>query len=169
MSPSRSLIPSERIQRSILAIRGQRVVIDADLARLYGVPTRTLNQAVKRNRDRFPADFMFRLTPREKREVITNCDHLVQLKFAKALPLAFTEHGALMAASVLNSPVAVIVSVEIVRTFVRLREALATHRDLARKLEALEKKYDSQFRIVFEAIRQLMAEGAKPKRRIGFA
>ena len=100
--------------------------------------------------------------------MVTDCDHLARLRFSPALPYAFTEHGALMAASVLNSPTAVRVSVEVVRAFVRMREMLATHRDLLRKLEALEKRYDAQFRAVFDAIRELMAEDAKPKRRIGF-
>lgn len=96
-------IPAERVERRILLIRGQRVMLDADLAELYGVPTKVLNQAVKRNSDRFPPDFMFRLTRREKDHVVTNCDHLRKLKFSPALPCAFTEHGALMLASVLNS------------------------------------------------------------------
>jgi hypothetical protein len=164
----RSLVPLERIQRSILVIRDQRVMVDADLAELYGVKTKALNQAVKRNPDRFPSDFMFQLTAEEKTEVVANCDHLGRLKFSATLPRVFTEHGALMLASVLNSEVAVAVSVEVVRAFVRVREVVSTHRDLARKLDALEEKYDGQFRVVFDAFRQLMAVDAKPKRRIGF-
>ena len=123
--------------------------LDADLAALYGIPTKALKQAVKRNFDRFPPDFMFELTEKEKTEVVTNCDHLAKLKFSPYLPYAFTEHGALMLANVLNSPKAVQVSVQIVRTFIRLREILATHKDLARKLEEMEKKYDQQFKVVF--------------------
>lgn len=99
-----ALVPIERIAQSILVIRGQKVIIDADLAALYGVPTKALNQAVKRNPARFPEDFMFRLSAAEKTEVVTNCDHLAKLKFAKTLPYAFTEHGAIQAANVLNSP-----------------------------------------------------------------
>jgi len=115
---------------------------------------------------------MFELTEEEKNEVVTNCDHLAKLKFSPYLPFAFTEHGALMLANVLNSPKAVRVSVQIVRTFIRLREILATHKDLARKLEEMEKKYDRQFKVVFEAIRQLISTPnsvqEKPKRQIGF-
>jgi hypothetical protein len=157
-----------RIERSILHRRGHKVMIDADLARLYGVGTKALNQAVKRNKERFLEDFMFQLTKREKTEVVTNCDHLGRLKFSPTLPYAFTEHGALMLANVLNSEVAVRASVQVVRAFVRLREVLGAHKALARRLAELEKKYDSQFKVVFDAIRQLM-EPAKPKpRRIGF-
>jgi phage regulator Rha-like protein len=115
---------------------------------------------------------MFELTEEEKAEVVTNCDHLTRLKFSPYLPIAFTGHGALMLANVLNSSKAVQVSVQIVRTFIRLREILATHKDLARKLEEMEKKYDQQFKVVFEAIRQLIAAPDsvhyKPKRQIGF-
>jgi hypothetical protein len=128
----------------------------------------SLNQAVKRNKDRFPGDFMFQLTPEEKLEVVTNCDHLSRLRFSPVLPYAFTEHGVLMLANILNSERAVRVSVQIVRTTVRLRETLSTHANLARKITDMEKKYDSQFKVVFEAIRQLMAPSAKPKRKIGF-
>jgi len=156
------------VERRILSIRGQRVLLDADLASLYGVPTRVLNQAVKRNLERFPADFMFRLTAAEKAEVITICDHLQSLRFSPSLPYAFTEHGAIMLASVLNTPIAVRGSVQVVRAFIRLREMLTAHRDLAQRLEELEKKYDAQFKAVFDAIRALMA-GPEPRRRaIGF-
>ncbi|MBU1299516.1 MAG: ORF6N domain-containing protein [Bacteroidetes bacterium] len=165
---TRGLIPIERIEKSILLIRGQKVMIDADLAVLYGIPTKALKQAVKRNIDRFPEDFMFELTSEEKHEVVTNCDHLKKLKFSPYLPYAFTEHGALMLANVLNSEKAVRVSVQIVRTFVRLRQMLASNAELARKLDALEKKYDEQFKVVFEAIRQLLTPPEKPKHKIGF-
>ena len=111
---------------------------------------------------------MFELTEKERTEVVTNCDHLKKLKFSPYLPYAFTEHGALMLANVLNSARAVDVSVQIVRTFVRLREILASHKDLARKLEEMEKKYDHQFKVVFEAIRQLITPPEKPKKEIGF-
>jgi hypothetical protein len=165
---SKPAISPERIERAILLIRGQRVMLDADLAELYGVPTKALNQAVKRNPYRFPPDFMFRLTRREKREVVTYCDHLRRLKFSPALPWAFTEHGALMLANVLNSRRAVEVSVFIVRAFLKFRQMLASHRDLARRLNEMEKKYDAQFKVVFDAIRGLMKPDEKVRRRIGF-
>jgi phage regulator Rha-like protein len=143
-------------------------MVDADLAMLYGVITKVLNQAVKRNKDRFPDDFMFQLNPEEKQEVVTNCDHLSRLRFSPALPYAFTEYGVLMLANVLNSERAVRVSVQIVRTFVRLREALASHADLARKLTEMEKRYDAQFKAVFEAIRQMMLTPDPKRKEIGF-
>lgn len=169
MAEPRLGIAAERVHRAILLIRGERVILDADLAELYGVPTKALNQAVKRNRRRFPRDFMFRLTKSEKDEVVTNCDHLARLKYAPTLPNAFTDHGVIMAASVLNSERAVEVSLYVVRAFVRLRRLLASHQDLARKLDALEHKYDAQFRVIFEAIRELMEPPPDPPRRlIGF-
>lgn len=143
-------------------------MLDVDLASLYGVTTKRLNEQVKRNRDRFPEDFMFRLTAEEKTEVVAKCDHLQRLKFSPTLPYAFTEHGALMLASVLNSPTAIHASIQIVRVFIRLREALASDKSLRRRLEALEKKYDSQFKVVFDAIRKLMEPTEPPKPRIGF-
>ena len=153
----------------ILIIRGQRVMLDSDLARLYGVSTKRLNEQVKRNRNRFPADFMFRLTAEEKMEVVANCDHLRRIKFSAVLPYAFTEHGAVMQASVLNSYVAVQASVQVVRAFVRLRKILAASTELAEKLDALEQKYDVQFKAVFDAVRQLMEPAPiPPSRRIGF-
>ena len=163
-----SLTPVERIEHSILLIRGHKVMLDADLARLYGVTTKRLNEQVRRNRDRFPDDFMFRLTDAEKKEVVANCDHLKTLKFSPNLPYAFTEHGAVMLASVLNSPVAVDVSIQIVKTFIRLREFLVSNKELAKKIEELEKKYDTQFKIVFDAIRQLMSAPEPKKKKIGF-
>lgn len=162
------LIPMERILKAILNIRGQRAMLDADLAELYDVSTKVLNQAVKRNIERFPPDFMFSLTPTEKAEVVTNCDHLSRLRFSPALPNVFTEHGALMAANVLKSDRAVRASIQIIRTFIQMREAMASHADLARKLEELEKKYDAQFRVVFDAIRQLMTPPDRPRKQIGF-
>lgn len=153
----------------ILLVRGQRVLLDADLARLYGAPTKALNQAVRRNIGRFPADFVFRLSKREKNEVVTNCDHLSHLRFSPTLPYAFTEHGAIMAASVLNSPRAVSMSVYVVRAFVRLRELLSSHRELVERVDELEARYDGQFKVVFDAIRRLMAPpDPGPKRKIGF-
>ena len=167
-SKNSSFIPVERIERSILLIRGHKVMLDADLARLYGVTTKRLNEQVKRNRERFPEDFVFKLTDSEKAEVVANCDHLSRLKFSPVLPYAFTEHGAIMAATVLNSKRAIEVSVYVVRAFVCLRQILASNTELARKLDALEKKYDKQFKVVFDAIRQLMTPPEKPRRKIGF-
>jgi hypothetical protein len=172
MSPTSSktttVVPLERVERAIFVIRGQKVMLDADLAALYGVPTKRFNEQVKRNKERFPDDFMFRLTVEERSEVVANCDHLERLKFSATLPYAFTEHGAVMAANVLNSPTAVQAGIQVVRAFVRLRQMLASHEELARKLEALEKKYDQSFKVVFDTIRALMTP-AEPKRRtIGF-
>jgi hypothetical protein len=168
MPDTTSTFPSERVARAILAIRGERVILDADLAELYGVPTKRLNEQVKRNRSRFPEDFMFQLTAEEKAEVVADCDHLSRLKYSPALPHAFTEHGAIMAASVLNTDRAVEVSVYVVRAFVRLRQMLASHRDLARKIEEMEKNYAAQFKVVFDALRALMAPPAPNQRRVGF-
>ena len=166
---STALIPVERIERSILLIRGEKVMLDADLAALYGVTTKRLNEQVKRNRDRFPQDFAFQLTDDERSEVVANCDHLARLKYSPVPPYAFTEHGVVMAANVLKSRRAVQVSILVVRTFVHLRQMLSSHAELARKLAALERKYDRQFKVVFDAIRALMKPPEKPrKRRIGF-
>jgi hypothetical protein len=143
-------------------------LLDSGLAGLYGVPTKALNQAIKRNPDRFPRDFAFRLTRREKEEVVTNCDHLKRLKFSPVLPYAFTEHGALMLSSVLHSSAAVEVSIGVVRAFIQLREIAMSHHDLARRLAALESKYDAKFKDVFDAIRQLMQPPDRPRPRIGF-
>jgi hypothetical protein len=171
-----------RIAQRILVIRGQKVMLDADLAALYDVPTKRLNQQVKRNADRFPDDFMFQLGRAERDEVVANCDHLRRLKFSPTMPFAFTEHGALMAASVLNTPRAVEVSLYVVRAFVRLRETLAAHKGLAAKLEELEQKTEAlalrhdtlaantraQLRQVFDAIRELMSPPEPKRRPIGF-
>lgn len=162
------IIPIEKIERSILFIRGEKVMLDSDLAVIYGVTTKRLNEQVKRNIDRFPDDFMFQLNEKEKAEVVANCDHLNMLKFSPHLPYAFTEHGAIMLATVLNSPVAVHASIQVVRAFIRLRQMLASNVELARKLDALEKKYDEQFKVVFEAIRQLMTPPVLKKKKIGF-
>lgn len=163
------LVHQEIIERKIYLIRGQKVMLDGDLAHLYGVKTYRLNEAVKRNMKRFPADFMFRLTEEEKAEVIAKCDHLKSLRFSPYLPYAFTEQGVAMLSSVLNSERAILVNIAIMRAFVRLREILASHKELARKLEELEKKYDAQFKVVFDAIRELMTPADPPLRqRIGF-
>ncbi len=170
--PTATVLPVEQVAQRILVIRGHKVMIDADLAQLYGVATRVLNQAVRRNLERFPADFMFQLTAAEKEQVITTCDHLARLKFSASLPHAFTEHGALMAANVLNSPRAVEMSVHVVRAFVRLRELLASNQQLAAKLSELERKlagHDQAIAGIIAAIRELMAPPEpKAKRPIGF-
>lgn len=168
MSAEHLPIPVERIERGIFVLRGQRVMLDADLAELYGVPTKRLNEQVKRNLERFPADFMFQLTEAEKLQVVTTCDHLRKLKFSAALPYAFTEHGAIMLASVLNSPAAVNASIHVVRAFLRLRLLLASHAELTKRMETLEKKYDRRFRVVFDAIKQLMEPAGKSGRNMGF-
>ena len=164
----KQLVPLERVEKTILLIRRQKIILDADLARLYGVTTKRLNEQVKRNHLRFPEDFMFQLSSEEKAEVVANCDHLSTLKFSKTLPYAFTEHGAIMAASVLNTPRAIEASIFVVRAFVKLRQMVTAHKDLERKLVALEKKYDEQFKIVFEAIHELMTPPEKPRKGIGF-
>lgn len=178
-----AVIARERIELSILLLRGQKVMLSRDLARLYGEEPRALVQAVKRNAERFPADFMFRLSIAESRalrsQFVILDGHPQQAcvrpgrprrgRYAKYPPLAFTEQGVAMLSSVLNSPRAIAVNIETMRAFVRLRQILASHADLARKLAALERKYDAQSRVVFGAIRELMVPPvAPPKGRIGF-
>ena len=167
-----SIVPPETIERRILLIRGEKVILDSDLAALYGVKTKRLNEQVRRNSDRFPRDFLFQLTPEEAIEVVANCDHLGNLKYSKTLPNVFTEHGAIMAASVLNTPRAVEMSVFVVRAFVRLRNLLATHKELAEKLAELERKlasHDEQILAIVNAIKRLMAPATPAeRRRIGF-
>lgn len=185
-TPAHSMVP--RIEGRIQVIRGLRVIIDADLATLYGVDTRTLNQAVKRNAGRFPQDFMFQLEAPEKAEVITNCDHLQKLKFSKSMPFAFTEYGAVALANVLASAQAVEMGIYVVRAFVQLRQASSVHADLAKRLtelelttERLELSHDTfsrntrnQLRQVFDTLRELadkvtpIEPPQAPKRPIGF-
>ncbi len=169
MGTSGLAIPPERVERRILLIRGQKVMLDADLAELYGVPTKVLNQAVKRNADRFPADFMFQLTRSEseilRSQFVTSNEGRGGRRYN---PLAFTEQGVAMLSSVLRSERAVQVNIAIMRAFVKLREMLASHRHLARKLEEMEKRYDARFKVVFDAIAQLMTPPDKRLRRIGF-
>jgi len=182
MSDTKSLVPVERIERMILLIRGQKVMLDADLAELYGVETKTLNRAVKRNIERFPDDFMFQLTE-EEGEVLRcqfgTSNGALDLRLQNVTskdgrggrrypPYVFTELGVAMLSSVLHSPRAVAVNIDIMRAFVRLRQLLSSNKDLARRLDALEAKYDKQFKVVFDAIRQLMTPPVKEKRRIGF-
>lgn len=172
MTKSPGLVQIGAIEGRVLLIRGEKVIVDADLAEFYGVNTKRLNEQVKRNRDRFPKDFMFQLTNSEKSELVANCDHLSRLKFAKALPYAFTEHGAIMAASVLSSRRAVEVAVFVVRAFVKIRRVLSEDRELAQRLVQLERKlaeHDEQIVGVVRAIRTLLGAGPVPKhRRIGF-
>lgn len=183
-----SLIPAQRIERRILLLRGEKVMLDFDLAELYGVPTKVFNQAVKRNLERFPDDFMFRLSAEETTQIMrsqivtssgkapvipdSNWSQIVtSSKKYRGLvyrPYAFTEQGVAMLSGVLASPRAIQVNLAIMRTFVQLRQMLASHSDLARKLVALERKYDSRFKIVFDALREMMADKKKPKREIGF-
>lgn len=169
-----TLIPAEVIEKRILIIRGQKVMLDADLAELYGVTTKRLNEQVKRNYERFPEDFMFQLTA-EETENLRSHFGTSNLRSQNATsshggrrydPYAFTEQGVAMLSSVLNSKRAVQVNIEIMRAFVKLREIIASHKDLARKLEQLEKKYDAQFKIVFDALRELIEPPKKPKREI---
>jgi hypothetical protein len=171
-------IPPERIEKSILLIRGHKVILDADLAVLYGVNVGRLNEAVKRNRDRFPDDFMFQLSEAEFRNLkVGVVDRNLKSQIAisssewggrRHPPYVFTEQGVAMLSSVLRSKRAVQVNIAIMRTFVRLRQILASNAQLARKLDALEEKYDAQFKVVFDAIRQLMTPPEPNKRKIGF-
>jgi hypothetical protein len=159
------------VEQRILLVRAQSVLLDFDLAALYGVETRALKQAVRRNRDRFPADFMLELSAAEIRKLVSQTVIPARQKLGGATPMAFTEQGVAMLSSVLRSPRAVQVNIAIMRAFVRLRAMLLSNADLARKLLALEEKYDAKFRVVFDAIRQLM-EGppppSPPKPRISF-
>ncbi|MGD9854435.1 MAG: ORF6N domain-containing protein [Planctomycetaceae bacterium] len=165
-----ALIPVERVERSILWIRDQKVMLDADLAELYGVETKRLVEAVKRNVDRFPADFMFQLTTEEFDVLRSQSATSKSWGGRRYAPYAFTEQGVAMLSSVLRSRRAVQVNIEIMRAFVRLRRLLATNEHLSRKLDSLEKKYDSQFKVVFDAIRELMRppEISSKRGRIGF-
>ncbi|OFV93156.1 MAG: DNA-binding protein [Acidobacteria bacterium RIFCSPLOWO2_12_FULL_65_11] len=163
-----SLVPMERIERAILVLRGHRVMLDADLAALYQVETKALVRAVTRNIERFPADFMFRLSADEFENLRRQFGTSSSWGGRRHLPYAFTEQGVAMLSSVLGSARAVQVNITIVRAFVRLRQMLQTNAELAKKLAALEQKYDAQFRVVFDAIRELMAPPGTPKTRIGF-
>ncbi len=171
-----------RIESRIQMIRGLRVIVDVDLAALYGVPTKRLNEQVKRNRERFPADFLFQLTANEKAEVVPNCAPLQRLKFSRTQPYAFTEHGAIQAANVLASPQAVEMGIYVVRAFVHLRDALSAHADVAKRLADLEMKTENlemshdafsrntrlQLRQLLDAVRELTTPPDPQKRPIGF-
>ncbi|MGA2135007.1 MAG: ORF6N domain-containing protein [Bryobacteraceae bacterium] len=166
---SEALVPAEIVERRILLIRGHKVMLDSHLAELYEVPTKVLNQATRRNAARFPKDFMFQLT-REEAESLRS--RFVTSKEGRGgrryLPYVFTEQGVAMLSTVLNSERAIAVNIAIMRTFVRLRQILATHKALAERLDAMEKKYDQQFKVVFDILKQLMEPPAKPKRPLGF-
>jgi hypothetical protein len=159
---------SEEIESLIVLIRGKRVILDAHLAILYGTTTKRLNEQVRRNRERFPDDFMFRLSVTEMSELVANCDQFNNFKHLREPSLVFTEFGAIQAANVLRSKRAVEVSVFVVRAFVSMREALSVHKDILRKINDMESKYDGQFKLVFDALRKLMDPPVKPRRRIGF-
>ena len=179
--PETSLIPTERIEPRILLLRGQKVMLDFHLAELYEVETRSLNQAVKRNIERFPEDFMFQLTEEEagqilRSQIVTlNADMRSQTVIAskrnvRFLPFAFTEQGVAMLSGILRSPRAVAVNIAVIRTFVKLRQMLSENTELARRLDALERKFDTQFKVVFDTIRELMKPitPAEARREIGF-
>ena len=169
---TKRIIPAEFIEQRIFVIRGQKIILDVDLAQVYGVTTKRLNEQVKRNHDRFPEDFMFRVSSEESQFLLASRSQSATLKRGqnlKYVPYAFTEHGAVMVANVLNSPVAVHASIHVVRAFIRLREIMATHKDLVQKLKQMEKKYDRKFKVVFNALRELMAPPIHSSRRqIGF-
>ena len=163
------ILKPENLARFVFFIRGEKVMLDSDLARLYGVEARALNQAVARNRKRFPADFMFQLTPEEYEPLRSQTVISKKGRGGRRFrPYAFTEQGVAMLSSVLRSSRAVEVNIAIMRTFVQLRRLMDTNRDLARKIEALEKKYDEQFAVVFDAIKELIAPPEPPKKQIGF-
>ena len=164
-------IPDRIVESKILLIKGKKVMIDKDIAELYGVTTKRLNEQVKRNHTRFPEDFMFQLTGIEKSEVVANCDHLNNLKYSPNLPYAFTEYGVVMLASVLNSERAIEVNIQIVRVFTRLREMVLTHKDILLKLEQLEKQVvnnSGDIQIIFTALNELLEQPNPPRKQIGF-
>ena len=164
-------VPDEIIMNKILLIRGKKVMIDTDLAELYGVETKRLNEQVKRNSKRFPEDFMFQLTQEEKQALIENNTHLTNLKFSPNLPFAFTEHGAVMLASVLNSDRAIEVNIQIVRIFTNIREMLLTNKEILLKLEQMEKKatqHDEDIQVIFTYLKKLLNTPNPPRTEIGF-
>ena len=164
-------IPDRIVESKILLIRGKKVMIDKDIAELYGVTTKRLNEQVKRNHTRFPEDFMFQLTGIEKSEVVANCEHLNNLKYSPNLAYAFTEYGVVMLASVLNSERAIEVNIQIVRVFTRLREMVLTHKDILLKLEQLEKQVvnnSGDIQIIFTALNELLEQPNPPRKQIGF-
>jgi len=169
---SQSLVQIGKIEQRILLMRGEKVILDSDLAEFYGVSTKRLNEQVKRNIERFPGDFMFQLTADEKSEVVANCDHLNKLKYSKTLPYAFTEHGAIMAAGVINTEKAIEVSIFFVRAFIKLREMINTHQMLKKKIIEIEARlsgHDEQLTQMVQLLKQMLDPKPPPtKRRIGF-
>jgi len=164
----KQIIPIELIEKSIFIIRSEKIMLDRDLAELYQVTTKALNQAVKRNLERFPSEFMFQLNKQEKDELVTNCDRLGTLKHSTSLPYAFTEQGVAMLSSILKSKRAIQVNIQIMKTFVQLRRMYLNNKELADKINELEKKYDKQFKLVFDALRALITTESPSKRKIGF-
>ena len=162
-----SIIPQEQIEKAVLVIRDHRVLLDSDLARIYGVSTKQLNQQVKRNIQRFPEDFMFQLTEIENESLRSQFSTSISYGGRRTCPYVFTEHGTVMLASILNSSVAVNASIQVVRAFISLRKMLSSQVELARKLDFLERKYDHQFKVVFDAIRELTLIPDRPRKRIG--
>ena len=163
-----SIIPVERVQQCIFLLRGKKVMLDRDLANPYGVETKRLNESVKRDIDRFPDDFMFKLDKTETDQLVANCDRFKMLKHTASTPYAFTEQGVAMLSSVLRSKQAVEVNIAIMRTFVQLRRILADNSLLRKKIESLEKKYDEQFQHVFTVLKAMIAEDETPKSKIGY-
>ena len=168
---SHSMIASDNIDDMILIIKNTKVILDADIARLYGVPTKALNQAVKRNQERFPNDFMFLLSEREKHELVTNCDHLAELKYSYQGPYAFTEQGIAMLSSVLKSKRAALVNIAIMRAFVRIRQLITLNKELAGKLSELEHRighHDQDINELFAMIGKLLQYEQQPDKKFGF-
>jgi len=166
-----NLIPEEAIMKKIILIRGQKVMISNDLAELYGVTTKRLNEQVKRNIKRFPQHFMFQLTEQEKDKVVANCDHLENIKYSHYLPYVFTEHGTVMLANLLNSDRAIQVSIRIVEIYIKMREYILTNKDLLQKIEQLEKRVDNQDEkivLVFNYLKRFIEVQEKPRKRVGF-
>ena len=165
------LVKNEAFEDHILELRGQSIILDASLAILYRTDTKVLNQAVKRNYARFPSEFMFQLTKEEKQEVVTNCDHLKNLKFSRTLPYAFTEHGAIMLASILNSDTAIKTSIKIVKAFIKMRNFLVNNNNLFERLSKLEKKvgkHDENFKALFIVIQGLTTKPRSKTNKVGF-
>jgi len=167
----KDIIPRERIESKIFVIRGQKVIIDRDLAELYGVETKYLNRQVRRNPERFPKEYMFQLTKAEKDELVTNWHRFETLKHSSVLPFAFTEHGVAMLSSVLNSKQAIQMSIIIINTFISLRQIVATHKKLAYKIEELERKHNKhelEITTIFRVLKKMLEPPKNPPRKIGF-
>ena len=165
------VIPYERVENKIFVVRGQKVMIDRDIAELYEVETKYLNRQVRRNIERFPEEFMFRLSKDEKRELVTNCHRFESMKHSTSCPYVFTEHGVAMLSSVLKGDKAVKISIHIVKTFIRLREVISSHKELARSFKKLEQKidrHDQEITVIVDMIKKLISEPEKKKTKIGF-